>query len=234
MLQRWDTLTVDGSDMRCHVALPDGAGPFPGVAVAQHAGGVDEFIQSMTLRLAEAGFAAIAPDLYHRENPAAGDDAMRRMSRLRDPHIERDMAAAIAHLRTMPQVARERIGVTGFCMGGRVAYMMAARDPSLKAAVVFYGGNIMTAWGDGPAPFDQSVAIAAPVLGLFGSDDGNPAPDDVQKIDAELERLGKPHEFHSYAGAGHAFMSEGRPSYRPDAAADAWERCIAWFRHYLA
>jgi len=231
---RWDTLNVDGSDMRCYIETPGGAGPHPAVVVIQHAGGVDDFIQTMTDRVADAGFVAIAPDLYHREDPDSGDDAMRRMMRLRDTSIERDVDAAIEHLKTMAVVRAERIGITGFCMGGRVAYMMAARNADLKAAVVFYGGNIMTPWGEGPAPFDQSGGIAAPLLGLFGKDDGNPNPADVAKIDAELARLGKAHEFYSYDGAGHAFMSEGRPSYRPEAAADAWQKCIAWFRRYLA
>jgi carboxymethylenebutenolidase len=71
------------------------------------------------------------------------------------------------------------------------------------------------------------------VLGLFGEDDGNPNPADVAKIDAELTRLNKPHEFHSYAGTGHAFMNEGRPSHREEAAADAWQKCVAWFERYL-
>jgi carboxymethylenebutenolidase len=224
---------VDG-DMRCYVATPAGAGPFPAVVVAQHAGGVDQFIQAMTERLAEAGFVAVAPDLYHREDPNSADDAMRRMTRLRDANIERDMKAAVAHLKTMREVRGDRIAVTGFCMGGRVAYMMAARAPELKAVVVFYGGNIMTAWGEGPAPFAQTDAIGCPVLGLFGKLDGNPNPDDVAKIDAELTRLGKTHEFHSYDGVGHAFMSEGRPGYRPETAADAWAECIAWFGRHLA
>jgi carboxymethylenebutenolidase len=118
-------------------------------------------------------------------------------------------------------------------MGGRVAYMMAARNPSLEAAVVFYGGNTMTAWGEGPAPFDESSRLNCPVLGLFGADDQNPSPSDVTKIEAELKRLGKAHEFYSYPGAGHAFMNEDRPSYREGAAKDAWDKCIAWFERYL-
>ena len=233
MTDRWDTLSVDGSDMRCFVALPATEGPHPIVAVAQHAGGVDTFIQNMTSRLADAGFAAIAPDLYHRDDPARADDALQRMSRLRDRNIEADMRAAIAHMQSMPQASVDRIGVTGFCMGGRVAYLMATKMPELKAAVVFYGGNIMRAWGDGPVPFDETANITAPILGLFGADDGNPNPDDVAKIDAALTAAGKQHEFHSYAGAGHAFMSEGRPSHRPDAEADAWKRCVGWFDRYL-
>jgi carboxymethylenebutenolidase len=233
MPSRWETVRVGDGDMRCWLARPSTDGPFAAVAVAQHAGGVDEFVRSMTDRLAEAGFVAIAPDLYHREDPQSSDDAMRRMSRLRDNNIKADMDAAIGHVRAMPDVREDAVGVTGFCMGGRVAYMMAAHDSSLRAAVVFYGGNIMTPWDEGSAPYEATGEILAPVLGLFGADDGNPSPADVAKIDAELTRLGKTHEFHSYPGAGHAFMSEGRPSFRPEAAADAWAKCIAWFHRYL-
>jgi carboxymethylenebutenolidase len=112
--------------------------------------------------------------------------------------------------------------------------MLATERSDLNAAVVFYGGNIMVPWGDGSAPFEGTKNIAAPVLGLFGEDDGNPNPTDVAKLDAELSKHGKQHEFHSYKGAGHAFMSEGRPSYREDAASDAWEKCVAWFKKHLA
>ena len=232
MASRWDTIEVDGS-MRCYVTEPSGSGPFPAIVVIQHAGGVDEFVQTMTDRVAEAGYVGIAPDLYHRDDPNTGDDPLTRMGRLRDPNIIRDVKAAIAHLGTMSTVRADRIGITGFCMGGRVAYMMTEHSPELKASVVFYGGSIMRPWGEGPAPFDQSDRIGAPILGLFGEEDGNPNPDDVRKIDDELTRLGKPHEFHSYAGAGHAFMNEGRPSHRAEAAEDAWRCCIGWFDRFL-
>jgi carboxymethylenebutenolidase len=233
---RWDELTVDGSTMRCLVALPE-ATPAGAIVVAQHAGGVDGFIREMTRRFAGAGFVAIAPELYHRNTsatPGSMDDAMTMMSRLRDDEIERDCHAAIAHLKSMAEVKGDRIGVTGFCMGGRVAYLMATRSPEIKASVVFWGGNIMTAWGDGRAPFEDTDRITAPILGLFGEEDGNPSPADVAKLDAELTRLGKAHDFHSYAGAGHAFMNEGRPSYRPEATADAWAKATVFFTKHLS
>ena len=233
MAGRWDAVPVDGADMRCYVTTPKGAGPHPAVVVIQHAGGVDDFIRTMTDRVAEAGYAGIAPDLYHRDDPNSGDDALTRMSRLRDANIVADVSATIEHLKTLPDVRADRIGITGFCMGGRVTYLMAAHSADLQAAVVFYGGNIMVSWGEGPAPFDLSECITCPVLGLFGEEDGNPNPADVAKIDAELTRLGRQHEFHSYAGAGHAFMNEGRPSHRPEAAAAAWVKCIAWLDRYL-
>ena len=230
---RWDTLSVDSSPMRSYLATAAGAGPFAAVVVIQHAGGVDDFIQTMTERFAAAGYMAIAPDLYHREDPNTSDDALTRMGRLRDASIVPDVNAAIEHLKALPLVRADRIGITGFCMGGRVAYLMAVHNPDLRAAVVFYGGNIMVPWGEGPAPFEGTERIQCPLLGLFGEEDTNPSPADVAKLDGELTRLGKVHEFHSYAGAGHAFMNEDRPSYRPQAAEDAWTRCLAWFRRYL-
>ena len=234
MAGRWDNVTVDGAKMRCYVTIPAGGGPFAAIVVIQHAGGVDEFVQTMTDRIAEAGFVGIAPELYHRDDPSSSDDALTRMSRLRDANIIADVNATVEHVKSMPEVKPDRIGITGFCMGGRVTYLMAARHPAFGAAVVFYGGNIMVPWGDGPPPFELSDRIGCPVLGLFGEEDGNPNPGDVAKIDAELTRLGKTHEFHSYPGAGHAFMSEGRPSYRAEAAADAWPKCVGWFKQHLA
>jgi carboxymethylenebutenolidase len=233
MAGRWDAVAVDGKDMRCYVAEPAGAGPFPSVVVIQHAGGVDEFVRTMTDRAGEAGYVGIAPDLYHRQDANSGDDPLTRMGHLRDANIIKDVGAAIDHVTTLSNARADSTGITGFCMGGRVAYLMATQRADLKAAVVFYGGNIMRPWGEGPAPFELTERIRCPVLGLFGEDDGNPNPADVAKLDAELARLGKTHEFHSYPGAGHAFMNEGRPSHRPDAANDAWQKCIAWFDRYL-
>jgi carboxymethylenebutenolidase len=233
MPNRWDIVSVEGGSMRCYVSVPEGGGPSPAVIVIQHAGGVDEFVRGRADRLAEAGFLAVAPDLYHREDPNSSDDPLTRMGRLRDPSIIADVNAAIEHTKELPEAQADQIGITGYCMGGRVTYLMAATNPGLKAAVVCWGGNIMVPWGEGPAPFDLSKNISAPVLGLFGEDDPNPSPADIAKLDAELSKLGKTHEFHSYAGAGHAFMNEGRPSYRPEAAQDAWKKCIAWFDKHL-
>ena len=232
MASRWDEVSVGGAPMRCFVAEPDGGEPAPAVVVIQHAGGVDQFVQTMTSRFAEAGFVAISPDLFHRDDPNTGDDPYTKMGRLRDTTIVEDASAAVEHVKSLPSFAGG-IGVTGFCMGGRVAYLMATQRDDFGACVVFWGGNIMRPWGEGPPPFDETAKINCPVLGLFGEDDGNPNPDDVAKIDGELTRLGKAHEFHSYAGAGHAFMVEGRPSYRPDATQDAWRRCTEWFGRYL-
>ena len=234
MTTRWDSVTVDGETMRCYVAVPAGEGPFPAVVVIQHASGVDDFTQEMAGRFAAAGYVAIAPELYHRQDPESGEDPLTRMGRLRDVEVVRDVNAAIDHAGRLDEVAPDRIGIAGFCMGGRVSYLMATHLPSLRAAVVFYGGNIMVPWGEGPAPFDRTERIACSLLGLFGEQDTNPSPADVAKIDAELTRLGKQHEFHTYAGVGHAFMSAARPGYRQDVADDAWGKCLGWLQPHLS
>ena len=234
MPARWDTLAVDGETMRCYVAVPAGERPFAAVVVIQHAGGVDEFVQEMSDRFAAAGYVAIAPELYHRQDPESDENPLMRMGRLRDVEVVRDVNAAVEHAGRLDEVAPGRIGIAGFCMGGRVAYLMATHVPSLRAAVVFYGGNIMIPWGEGEAPFDRSESIACPLLGLFGEQDTNPSPADVAKLDAELTKLGKPHDFYSYAGVGHAFMVSTRPGYRRDVADEAWGECLGWLRPHLS
>jgi carboxymethylenebutenolidase len=231
MGRRWDTLEVDGSKMRCYLNLPEQT-PAAGVLVCMHAPGVDDFIQGICDRLASQGLAAIAPDLYHRQTEPE-ENPLKRMANLEDVEIITDLGAAVAHLRGLEEVDAARVAAIGFCMGGRLVYVQASEDETLDAAVVFYGGNAFTAWGDGPTPFQRLGHIKCPILGLFGEDDQNPSPDDVQRIDAELSRLNIPHDFHTYPGAGHAFLNDARPSYRAEAAADAWRRCVGFLNEHL-
>jgi carboxymethylenebutenolidase len=235
MPAQWTTISVDGKDMWAYMALPDTPGPHPGVVVAQHGAGsgVDDWIQSITRRLAGAGYATITPHLFHREDPDSDDPPTSRIQRFRDEDIVKDMNAAFDLLSRHPSVRGDRIGVTGFCMGGRVTYLMATANPRLKAAGVFYGGNIMAPWGGPPTPFDRTSDINCPVIGFFGEDDSNPSPDDVKRIDAELARHNKVHEFHSYPGAGHSFQWNGTDAFRPEAAIDSWAKLLAWFHKYL-
>jgi len=233
-MARWDTLQADGQPMRVYVDVPGGGGAAPGVVVIQHGPGVDRFIEDRVEQLAHRGYAAAAPDLYHRQ-PADGGDMMTRMGRLRDREIVSDVDATIAHLRGLADARVGDLAVLGFCMGGRVAYMLAgARPAAWRAAGVFYGGNIMKSWGDAPTPFDLTREIACPLIGFFGAEDGNPSPDDVKKIDAELTKHGKPHEFHTYEGAGHAFLNFSNPErYREKQGADAWTKMLAFLDRHL-
>lgn len=224
MAGRFETVEVDGSVMPVYLAGGDGGA---GVLVCMHAPGVDEFIQDICHRLADSGFVAAAPDLYHRQEE--GDlNPLERMGLLRDEEILRDYAVAADWLAGHSDPGRQC--VIGFCMGGRLSYLWAAHGEGVRAAVVFYGGNILVPWGQGPTPFDRTGEIDCPLLGLFGNDDENPSPADVDRIAAELDRTGKDYEFHRYDGAGHAFLNFMRPSLREEAAADAWEKCRAFLK----
>ena len=203
MTVRWERTDVDGGPMRIYVGAPDRPGPHPVVLVAHHGPGLDAQIQDAVHRLHRAGYIAAAPELFHRQ-PADGDSSKRK-SLLRDDEIVADLRATVAHLKTGMQLGP--VGIIGFCMGGRVSYLAAGTMPELACAVVFYGGDIMKAQGDGPSPFERTPSIQCPVLGFFGALDTNPSPDDVQRIDAELTRHGKWHEFHTYQDAGHAFQN---------------------------
>jgi len=234
MASFWESTRVDGADMRLYVSVPGGTGPFPAVVVIQHQGGVDEFMEEMTQRVASAGYAAVAPDLYHRDGPDCKDDGPTRRARLQDVTVIKDVNATVDFLIGHRSVDAERLGIIGFCMGGRVSYLMAAANPHLKAAVAYYGGNIMVPWGAGLAPFERTAEIHCPLLGLFGEEDANPSPADMRKLDAELTRLGKLHEFHAYPGAGHAFMNRRGERYRAEADSDSWPKTLAFFAKHLA
>jgi carboxymethylenebutenolidase len=233
-MARWDTIQVEGHPMRVYLDVPAAGGAVPGVVVIMHGPGLDRFVADRVEDLARHGYAAIAPDLYHRQ-PADGLDMMARIGRLRDDEILADVDAATAHLARVPEARVGHFAVLGFCMGGRITYLLAgARPTAWQAAGVFYGGNIMKAWGDGPTPFALTRHIACPVIGFFGLEDANPSPDDVKNIDAELTAHGKPHEFHSYAGAGHAFLNfMNAERHRPRQGADAWDKMLGFLDKHL-
>ena len=223
-----DKLQVNGEDMDMYAAVPSGSGPFPAVVIAYHVGGMDDFDKKMADRFAEQGYVAVVPDLFHRlsEEVMAGP-RLDRLGHLSDPDIIADMNAAVDFLKGNSAIDNERVGVTGFCMGGRIAWLMAAANPIFKATVPFYGGNIMSIWGAGAqTPFDMTGDINCPMLFHFGEIDANPSQDDMVKLDAEMNRLGKDHQFHTYAGAGHAFMDWTGERHNPEGADVAWSRTV--------
>ncbi len=229
----WEQIKVDDGFMKLCVSVPAGAGPFPGVVVIQPQGGVDEFVQEMTERISAAGYAAVAPDMYHRDSPDCRDDAPTRRARLRDVTVIKDVTAAVSFLKERNSVDGARLGIVGFCMGGRVAYLMAAVSADFKAAVDYYGGNIFSAWGEGISPFERTAEIHCPIMGHFGEDDKNPSPDDMRKLDAALSRHEKIHEFYSYPGTGHGFMNRRSPNYRAHADEASWPRTLEFFGRWL-
>lgn len=236
----WVDIPVNGQPMEGYLTQPEASGRYPAVVVIQEIWGVNSHIQSVTDRLPSQGYVGLAPAMFHREGRMTlglyeeMQTALARLGQCSDANIVADVQAAVAYLQAQPFVDPQRIGIVGFCFGGRVSYLSACTVPDLKAAVVFYGGRILQPLGgSGPAPIEQSASINMPILGLFGETDQNPSPADVAKMNAALQRHDKTYEFHMYPGCGHGFHCDGRASYRHEAARDAWTKTIAWFDKYL-
>ena len=230
----WEKLQVDGQEMSVYSSVPSGSGPFPAVLIAHPASGVSEFTQSIADRLAEAGFAAVAPDLFHRVTEDMTADGTAKNAFLKDAEIVADINATVDWLRGHPAINGDRIGVTGFCMGGRVAWLAAASNPHFKAVVPYYPGNLWVARDAVQSPFELAANINCPMLTQFGEVDENPSQEDMRKLDDELTRLGKPHQFYTYPTAGHAFMDFGQPSrYQKEASDASWPRTVEFFAQHL-
>ena len=235
-----------GLDMASYVSFPVGATATPAIIVCQEAFGVNGHIQKVCDRFAQEGYVAIAPALFHRgqhPNPKLGygdADAPARnryMSNLRDDELVTDINQTIRYLQGAQgaylRAVGQRIGIVGFCVGGRIAYLAATSCPGLSAASVYYGGRILIPFGEGPAPVDLTKNINIPVMGNFGGKDTNPSPADVAKIEAELKKNGKTYDFKSYPVAGHGFNCDERASYHEASAKDAWSRTLSWFNRYV-
>ncbi len=230
-----------GDVIEAYYARPLGAGPWPGVVIIHHGLGWDEWTREVAEKLARHGYATISPSLWYREAPGASpDDAaatMRSQGGEPDDRCIGDVAAAADYLRTQAY-SNGKVGVIGFCSGGRQVYLVACKIPSLNAAVDCWGGSVyvpaeqLTA-RQPMAPIDMTAGLACPLLGLFGNDDLNPEPAQVDRIEAELKKHGKTYEFHRYDGAGHAFFATHRPAYRVGPALDAWTHIFAWYGKYL-
>lgn len=229
------TVDVQGSPMECLVFQPEGAGPFPGVVVAQHLpiahAGLekDPFTIDVGERLAKAGYAAIIPFIFHWWPPE--EDVEIKRKEWRDDRNIADLDAAFDLLSGLASVDKDRIGIMGHCWGGRVAWLGAGRNPNYKVSAVLYGGRIKIAMGEGSVPpIELAGNMKCAMIGIFGNDDQNPSPDDVKDLDAALNAAGIEHEFHCYDGAGHGFQdfcNEDR--YRKEQTDDAWQKLFAFF-----
>jgi carboxymethylenebutenolidase len=239
-----ETVTIrghDGDEIDAYFARPLGAGPYPGVVVIHHMPGWDEATKEITRRFAAGGYVAVCPHLHHREGPDASPDdaaaAARAAGGVPDARMVGDVTGGVTYLRALPY-SNGKVGVIGYCSGGRQAYVVACRA-DVDAAVDCYGGRVVAPQDQlserhPVAPIDMTADMRCPLLGLFGVDDANPDPAQVARIDEELKRQGKTYEFHSYEGAGHAFFATDRPSYRVDAANDGWQRIWRFFGTHLA
>ena len=232
----------NGDVGEAYYARPLGAGPWPGVVLIHHMPGWDEWIKEATRKLAHHGLPTISPHLYFREGPGSPDDVgarVRAAGGVPDEQVMGDVKGCMELLRAQPY-SNGKVGVIGFCSGGRHAYLAACTFPDIDAAVDCWGGNVIVddkkqLNAKRPvAPIELTERIRCPLLGLFGNDDENPNRDQVNRTEAVLKKLGKDYEFHRYDGAGHAFFNASRLAYRPEQALDGWNKVIAFFQKHLA
>jgi carboxymethylenebutenolidase len=228
--------TADGL-MPAYVCRPADAGAHAAVIVVMEAFGLNAHIKDVAERIAREGYVTIAPDLFYRfGSPVVPyEDVPRALGYIQkfdDAVLMAELGVVIQHLKGRPEVRSDRIGITGFCVGGRIAFLTACRHPAaIKVAVAFYGGGIAT---DTPtAPINLADRIQCPILCFFGETDKMIPMDQVRRVDETLRRLKKTAEVKVYKGAGHGFFCNDRASYDAGAAQNAWDMMRQWLTKYL-
>lgn len=230
-------IPVAGGTVPAYRAMPATGGPFPTILVAHEIFGVHEHIKDICRRLAKAGYFAVAPALYAREGDVAGlsdlKQVMKVASKVPDRQVASDLDATVDWAASTGKADIAKLGIVGFCWGGRQVWLYAAHNPHLKAGVAWYGPLSWTRNKLTPDdPIDIAKQINAPVLGLYGGADEHIPVSQVVELRAALKTAGKPSEIVIYPDTPHGFNADYRPSYRPRQAKDAWKRMLAWFKDH--
>ena len=238
------SIDVAGFKMPAYRAQPAGKTGLPVVLVLSEIFGVHEYIADTAVRLARAGYLAIAPELFVRQGDAQSYGELAKLmseviAKVPDAQVMGDLDAAVAWAAANGGDTG-KLAVTGFCWGGRQTWLYAAHQPKVKAGVAWYGRLV----GDSTAltprhPLDVAAQLKAPVLGLYGGADTGIALDTVERMKAALAAAGAQgnaaagaSQFVVYPDAPHAFHADYRPSFRKDAAEDGWKRALAWLRQH--
>jgi carboxymethylenebutenolidase len=231
-------IPVQDGEIPAYRAMPAKGGPFPLILVVQEIFGVHEHIKDICRRLAKDGYMAIAAELYARQGSVAGMTDIQEIigkvvSKVPDAQVMSDLDATAAYAKASGSADTARLGVTGFCWGGRITWLYAEHNPAVKAGVAWYGRLV----GD-PSPLTPKQPIdlvgdlKAPVLGLYGAADTGIPVDTIEKMRSACQAAGKICEFVIYPDTPHAFNADYRPSYREGPAKDGWARMLAWFRSH--
>ena len=230
-------IPTDGGNMPGYYAKPQGAGPFPVVLVIEEIFGVHEHIKDLCRRLAKSGYLAVAPELYARYGDLSKMTDIAQInsqviSKTPDDQLLKDLDNTVNWAGKNGGDTR-RLGVTGFCRGGRNTWLYDAHNPNLKAAVAWYGPVLSPTSDIQPkTATDLAGQLHAPLLGLYGGQDTGIKVDDVQAAAAKARAAGKTVEIHVYPDAPHGFNADYRPSYRKADAEDGWQLMLAWFKKY--
>ncbi len=230
----------DGKPIQAYYSRPIGEGPFPGILLIHHLPGWDEFNRETARRFTQHGYSVICPNLYEdfgHGNPVEVTERVREAGGVSDQSVMEDCDAALAFLHNQPH-ANGKVGVIGTCSGGRHTFLAACTLERIDAAVDCWGGGVVCKPEDlSPQrpvqPLDYAEQLNCPLLGIFGNEDKNPTPEDVDRLEARLKELGKNYEFHRYDGAGHGMWYYDRPMYRQEQAMDSLEKVLDFFQRYL-
>ncbi len=231
-------IPVTDGEIPAYRAMPEAGGPFPTILVVQEIFGVHEHIKDICRRLAKLGYLAVAPELYARQGDVSKIDDFRDIidkvvSKVPDAQVLSDLDAAVAWAKGSSKGDTARLGITGYCWGGRIVWLYAAHNPDLKAGVAWYGRLVGEPDALHPKnPIDLVRELNAPVLGLYGGADQGIPVASVERMRAALKEAGKTGEIIVYPETPHAFFADYRPSYRKAQAADGWKRLLDWFKQH--
>ncbi|MBH8576450.1 dienelactone hydrolase family protein [Nostocaceae cyanobacterium CENA369] len=245
MTRAIQTTTVNLSQgnfqIAAYLAQPQEPGSYPGIVVLQEIFGINIHIREVTERIAQEGYVAIAPALFQRQAPGFEtgytpqdiETGRGYAMQTKASELLSDIQSAIDYLKSLPQVKKDGFGCIGFCFGGHVAYL-AATLPDIKATASFYGAGITTrTFGGGAPTVTRTPEIKGTIYALFGTEDKSIPTEQVNEIEAELEKNNIPHRVFRYDGADHGFFCDHRASYNPRAATDAWQQVQQLFGQQL-
>jgi carboxymethylenebutenolidase len=237
-----ETIAITGHDgklVNAYYARPMGSGPFPSIVLVHHLPGWDEFYRETARRFAQHGYLTLCPNLYYDWGAGTPDDVAakaRGAGGVSDDSVVGDCEGARKYLLSQPY-ANGKVGIIGTCSGGRHSFVVACRTGNYNAIADLWGGGVVQTelTPQRPVnPVEMTKDLNCPILGLFGNDDQNPSPDQVNQHEAALKQHGKNYEFHRYDGAGHAFFYYQAPAYRQQQAMDGWGKVFTFFETNLA
>lgn len=240
-----ETVAIQGyndDEVHAYMAKPLGDGPFPGLILIPHALGWTEFHKELIHKFAYNGYLAVCPDIWCRAGHGEPEDVVAKVRSeggLADDQVVGDAVGVADYIRGL-SVSNGKVGLMGSCSGGRHTFLAACRTQGVfDAAVEGWGGNVVQPQerltdAQPVSPFEYTKDLSCPLLGLFGNDDQNPPPADVDVHEQELKKFGKDYEFHRYDGAGHGFMYYHMPLYRQEQSMDGWSKVWEFLGRHLS